>query len=237
MNTKIYFVVAMLIVASIACSALDDPTAVPPAPTQAAAPTLVPTKPVVAQPTAAPAATKPAASATQAPAASGYVTLKDASGALTVDVPATWKDTDGKLYDLGSASNPLPSARIRASTNLADYDNYKADGLEIIASATLARLGGYLQVLDILRADYMTDCKYDKRYTYKDDFYEGSYDILLNCKNIKDQVVLLFSGRPIKNPTSFLIFMAINFTKDGSTAAAQAKTILDSFDVVGSLPR
>jgi hypothetical protein len=234
MNKKVYVVLAMLIVASLACSALDDePTAVP---TKASAATLVPTKAGAA--TVAPAATKPAAQPTVA-AQGGFETVKDSTGAIQIDMPTEWKDRNLKPVDLGDTKTPLPSARIAAATNLKDFYDYKANGAEFIASGTLARLGGYLQVLDFFRSGLMKECKYDKRYTYADKFYEGSFDLFLTCNGIQGQELVLFSGRPVENKFAHLVLLQVNFTKAGTSQQKVdvLKALLDSFDVIGTLPK
>jgi len=226
MNKKIYIALAMLIIAGLACSTTDDPTSAPPpaAPTNAPAATVAPTK-APAQPTAAPAATK-------APA-STVTTLKNKSGVITLDVPSSWNQVlndDTKLGD-------IPTARIIASPNLKDYDAYTGPGVEFYASASLAKMGGFIQVLDAMRGAYLTDCKYSSkdRYDYADDAFEGKFDIVTDCKGTGNALIIL-SGRPKQQKTALLVFMVVNFPKPDDKAVDTLKLLLDSFDVTGQLP-
>jgi len=49
------------------------------------------------------------------------------------------------------------------------------------ASDDLAKLGGYVNLLDVRRDDLIDDCKYDNRYEYEDVVYRGKYDLFENC--------------------------------------------------------
>lgn len=232
MNKKIYIALAMLIIAGLACSTTDEPTSAPPpvVPTAAPAATVAPTK-APAQPTAAPAATK-APEPTKAPA-SAVTTLKNKSGSITLDVPSSWTQVlndDTKLGD-------IPTARIIASPDLKGYEAYTAPGVEFYASASLAKLGGFIQVLDELRGVYLQDCKYNSkdRYDYADDVFEGKWDGLTDCKGTGN-VLVVFSGRPKQQKTSLLVFMVVNFPAPDAKAVDTLKLLLDSFDVTGQLP-
>ena len=232
MNKKIYVVLIMLIIAGLACSTGDDePTSAPPAaPTNAPVATVAPTK-APAQPTAAPPATK-APEPTKVPA-SAVTTLKNKSGSITLDVPSSWTQVlndDTKLGD-------IPTARIIASPNLKDYDAYKAPGVEFYASASLAKLGGFIQVLDEMRGAYLQDCKYNSkdRYDYADDVFEGKFDALSNCKGSGNALILL-AGRPKQQKTALLVFMVVNFPTPDAKTVDTLKLLLDSFDVTGQLP-
>jgi len=231
MSKKVYIALAMLIIAGLACSTTDEPTSAPPAaPTNVPAATVAPTK-APAQPTAAPAATK-APEPTKVPA-SAVTTLKNKSGSITLDVPSSWSQVlsdDTKLGD-------IPTARIIASPDLNDYEAYKAPGVEFYASASLAKLGGFIQVLDELRGVYLQDCKYNSkdRYNYTDDVFEGKWDGLTDCKGTGN-VLVVFSGRPKQQKTALLVFMVVNFPKPDDKAVDTLKLLLDSFDVIGQLP-
>lgn len=232
MNKKIT-IICLAVLAAIVLTACG--AAATPAPT--AAPTQVP--PTVAPPTAKPTVAPPTATAvpptaTEVPptATPEYTIIKDNTGALQASVPSSWTEIDGS-----SMTGNYPSAAILVAPSLAKFADYTGPGAYIVASSTIAQIGGYVEILDAFRDSYGKDCTYDKRNDYKDSKYEGKYDLFSNCKSVDKEVYLILVVRPQADPTGHIIVLMINFPDATDKAIEQAQTLLDTFDVVGDLPK
>ena len=146
--------------------------------------------------------------------ASTYVAVKDDSGSITVEVPDTWTGIDGSAWkatwtlDNGSQYS-FSAASITASTDLTGYNNgYDTPGVFFAASTDLAKIGGYIQLLQGLRPWYQNDCTLKGTYDYSDSLYEGKYDVWTNCGPNGNMVVSL-AARPISDPTGFLMVIEV----------------------------
>jgi serine protease Do len=165
------------------------------------------------------------------PATGGYVTVHDDSGALQISIPAEWSQVDGQNWvdgDLVLGASITASADVKAFTN-----EYYQPGVFFGASDQIAKLGGYVQLLDVYRESYRKDCELNTRNDYVDSAFEGKYDIFTNCLGNSNTMIVL-SARPINNPTSMLIVVVVNMISDADFAALDE--IIATFDVVGSLP-
>ena len=162
---------------------------------------------------------------------SGYGGVADDYGAIQMNIPMEWTEIDGDYwYDEGD----IIGAQISASANLDSYWNtWSESGAFFGASDDLAKLGGYVNLLDILRDTFSEDCKYEGRDDYEDVVYRGKYDLFENCGDSGNAFFVL-TAVPIDAPQSFLILVEMQITKDVDIDALQQ--ILDSFEVVGSLP-
>ncbi len=71
--------------------------------------------------------------------------------------------------------NDVIGASDLAAPDLADFDQqWDTPGMKFKASDDQAKLGGYVQVLDIWTpARTSADCKLDSRYDYNDGYYRG----------------------------------------------------------------
>ena len=160
-----------------------------------------------------------------------FVTVQDDTGAIQISVPAEWNQVDGKKWVDGDT---VLGASITASAdNVAFVNQYYQPGVFFGASNEIAKLGGYVQLLDLYRESYRADCELKGRYDYSDSGFEGKYDVYTNCLEAQNSLVVL-SARPIKNPTSMLITLVVNMMSDSDVNALDQ--ILSSFDVVGVLP-
>jgi serine protease Do len=163
-----------------------------------------------------------------------YVTVTDDTGAIKMDVPAEWTDINGSNWETDWGGQPFIAAAISASPDLNAYNNtYGESGVFFAASDRLSQIGGYVELLDGTKGWYENDCKYDSRNDYADSAYEGQYDIWIDCGS-QNGTVLILSARPINNPTAFLILVEVKIVQDADIDALQQ--ILNTFDVVGSLP-
>jgi hypothetical protein len=234
MNKKFYSICIALLVA-VMITACGGPAATPTAAPTAVPPTAVP--PTTVPPTAvAPTAEPTVAAPTDVPptAVPEYVTVKDDSGALQVTIPGTWTEIDGSPL-----TGDYPSAYISAAPSLAKFKDFTGPGAVMIASATLAKMGGYIQVLDAWRQTYADpkNCKYDNRYDYDDPKYEGKFDGFTACNGLQNEALLILVVRPKDNKTDHLVSLIINFPEANDKALELATAILDSFDVIGELPK
>lgn len=167
----------------------------------------------------------------QAPITSGYVTVQDDEGAIQVDIPADWAQVDGAKWLDG---NVTLGAAITASSDLEAFNyGYYQPGLFYAASDEIAKLGGYVQLLDVYRDIYSQDCELIGRYDYGDSAFEGKYDLYSSCLGEQNTLFVL-SSRPINNPSSMLLVLVVNMITDSDFDALDQ--ILATFDVVGYLP-
>jgi serine protease Do len=140
-------------------------------------------------------------------ATSSYVTVQDDEGAIQVDIPAEWTQVDGSVWVDGDITY---GASITASADLEAFTyGYYQPGLFYAASDEIAKLGGFVQLLDVYRDSYMTDCELADRYDYEDSAFEGKYDLLTNCLG-EDNVLLILSARPINDPSAYLVLLIVN---------------------------
>ena len=171
--------------------------------------------------------TTPVASTEQA--TGGYITIQDDSGAIQISIPAEWTQVDGQNWVDGDL---MLGASITASADAALNAEYYQPGVFFGASDQIAKLGGYVQLLDVYRDIYSKDCTLNGRNDYKDSAFEGKYDIYTECLNEKNTMVVL-TARPINAPTSMLITLVVNMMSDSDFEALDQ--MLASFDVVSTL--
>ncbi len=163
---------------------------------------------------------------------SSYEWVSDDFGTITVEIPSDWADVDGSPWvDDGE----VIGAGISAAASLDDFFSYWDEpGIFFGASDDLAQLGGYVQLLDILRPDFIGDCELDGRYDYDDVRYRGKYDLFANCGGSGGSLFMVLTAVPKDDPTGFLILLEVQIVGDGDLEAVDR--ILDSFEVVATLP-
>ena len=163
---------------------------------------------------------------------STYEWVTDDFGSITVEVPSDWADVDGSPWvDDGE----VIGAGISAAASLDDFFSYWDEpGIFFGASDDLAQLGGYVQLLDILRPDFMWDCDLDGRYEYEDVLYRGRYDLFTNCGGNEGSLFMVLTAVPVDDPTDYLILLEVQIVNDADLEAVDR--ILESFKVVAALP-
>lgn len=168
----------------------------------------------------------------QAESYSGYMTVTDEYGAIEVEVPDTWTDVDGRPWVDGGE---VIGASLYAANDLdAFLTTWSEPGVIFNVSDDLARLGGYVQLLDILSADFRDQCELDGRYDYEDPLYRGKYDFFVNCGGPGGAWYLLLSTVPIDSPQDYLLLVEVQIISDADVDALDR--ILNTFQVVGTLP-
>ncbi len=168
--------------------------------------------------------------------AEGYTVVYDNTGSIAVEIPTSWSEIDGRIWenvwDTSAGSIDFTAAAIVASPDLEGFNTYyDVAGISFAASEDWGKIGGYVQLLDGTRHWYEGDCDLDGRYDYDDGYYEGAYD-LWECGS--DAVVAVVSSRPINDPFAFLTLVEVQMVTDADVDAFER--ILDTFDVVGNLP-
>jgi serine protease Do len=162
---------------------------------------------------------------------SGYVTVTDDYGAIQMDIPVEWSDVNGSYWVDGDET--IGSA-ISAAADLDAYNTtWSESGVFFGASDDLARLGGYVNLLDVRRQAFIDECKLEGRYDYEDALYRGRYDLFENCGDTGNAYIVL-TAVPHDNQQQFLILVEIQITKEADFEALE--NILATFEVVGSLP-
>jgi serine protease Do len=162
---------------------------------------------------------------------SGYASVTDDYGAIQMDVPAEWTDLDGGYWE---DSGDIIGSQITAAADLEKYyDTWTESGVFFGASDDLAKLGGYVNLLDIRRDSMSDNCKLDKRYDYEDAFYRGKYDLYTNCDQSGNAYIIL-TAVPNDNSQAYLILVEMQITKEADFDALER--ILSTFQVIGTLP-
>ena len=161
------------------------------------------------------------------PAYSGYVLITDDSGALQVEVPQEWDEVDGSPWVLDGQQIGVSVA---ASSDLGSFvDTYTTPGVFFGASRVLLQQYDVNTLLD--DADFSDECTYDGRYEYDDGVYVGYYDLYIDCGTAQTSIV---STAAVPESGAFIVWVLTQIVSAGDVEAFGR--IVDTFDVVGSLP-
>lgn len=161
-----------------------------------------------------------------------YYTVYDDTEAIGMEIPSSWGDVDGRIWEGDWGDIHFVAADIIAAPDIEAFNSsYNVSGVDFAASRDWGQIGGYVQLLDGTRNWFEDYCTIEGRYDYEDEVYEGKYD-LWDCGG--DSLVIILSARPIANPTAFLTLVQVQIITDADLDALDR--ILSSFDVVGDLP-
>ncbi len=162
----------------------------------------------------------------------GYTLVTDDYGAIQMEIPNEWSDVDGSAW---VDSGEVIGASIWASPDLSAFtSSWDEPGVTFDVSNDLAKLGGYVQLLDFERQNFIGTCELDNRYDYDDGYYRGKYDLFKNCNGPGGPWYLVLSAVPSDNSQAFLILVQVQIQSDRDLDALDH--ILNTFDVVGTLP-
>ncbi len=171
---------------------------------------------------------------------SGYISVQDDYGAIQMDIPVEWSDVDGSPWVDGE---DVIGSAISAAADLEAYNSsWGESGVFFGASDDLAKLGGYVNLLDIFRDDYDENyggqCKFESRVKYgegdwEDAYYRGRMDIFSGCGG-GDNYFVVLSAVPRSNPQAYLVLLQMAINTDADYEALDQ--IMATFDVVGTLP-
>lgn len=159
-----------------------------------------------------------------------YIVVQDDYSAIQVSVPASWSEIDGSAW---VDSEEVIGAAITAAASIDNFNAYYTEpGVFFGATDDIARLGGYIQVLDVYRDWFREDCTFEYREDYEDAAFEGAFDVFSNCLD-SGNVVVILSAKPL-NSTNLLVLVMVNIMSDADLDALDK--ILSTFNVIGPLP-
>ena len=171
---------------------------------------------------------------------SGYVSVQDDYGAIQMDIPVDWGDVNGSPWVDG---DDIIGSAISAASDLEAYNStWDESGVFFGVSDDLAKLGGYVNLLDVYREiydeNYGGQCKFENRVDYgegdwEDAYYRGRLDIFSKCAG-GDNYFIVLSAVPRGDPQAFLVLVQMAITKEADYEALDQ--IMATFDVVGNLP-
>lgn len=162
-----------------------------------------------------------------------YTEVTDDYGSIVVEVPTTWGEVDGAPWVDG---DEVIGASIWAAPDMDGFANtWGTPGVKFEVSDDLAKLGGYIQVLDFYRHNtYVTECELDGRYDYDDSYYRGSFDYFVKCGGSGGPDYLILSAVPVDSSVQLILVVQVQILTESDLDAADR--ILATFDVVGPLP-
>jgi hypothetical protein len=172
---------------------------------------------------AAPAASDEAAAA----AADGFTEIEDATGQLTVEVPDTWADVDGR--PLADRENGGQMPNVQAAPSLADFRTSVAS-----SGVSYSLINGTREVdatLDFLvrLVGYDTICTDGRRTDYADGEFAGRLQRLDNCGNVGTTAVFV-----VATPTDGSSYtIEISYQLAADAAPETGDRILSTFRVNG----
>jgi serine protease Do len=154
---------------------------------------------------------------------SGYTTVTDDSGILTVDVPIEWTDVNGSPWTL---SDEVVGVSVSAAPDLNGFNTtWTTPGIFFGASDTLIQdFGSMEEVLDLL--DFSDSCTYGGREPYSDALYSGAYDVWSECGG-EDVLYVVLASTP--ETRDVLILVQVQVVTDADLEALDY--ILNTFVV------
>jgi serine protease Do len=154
---------------------------------------------------------------------SGYTTVTDDSGILTVDVPVEWTDVNGSPWTL---SDEVVGVSVSAAPDLNGFNTtWTTPGIFFGASDTLIQdFGSMEEVLDLL--DFSDSCTYGGREPYSDALYSGAYDVWSECGG-EDVLYVVLASTP--ETRDVLILVQVQVVTDADLEALDY--ILNTFVV------
>ncbi len=163
-----------------------------------------------------------------------YVTIRDDTDTLEMDVPASWSDVRSSYWTNPDDGSIIGPRLIAAPDADAFSDTYSAPGVVLLASRVLVDEFTPDTFLDLYYDDISAEgaCStYDGREAYSDPFYEGSADLFSGCGAVDSNIVIV-AATP--EDGSFMVAVWVQFQGDQGWAALER--ILNTFWVPGDLP-
>ena len=134
-----------------------------------------------------------------------YDYISDINNTISVEVPTEWSDRN--LEDLWTYGEVSIGAAIAAATDRQAWiDGWQTPGMFFGASAALPET-----VESMLDAeDFSSSCTYDGRTDYSDDYYEGAYDLWIDCDGADTLFVVLAAEPPGSNVLMLLEIVVVS---------------------------
>ncbi len=170
-----------------------------------------------------------------------YVIVTDDTQAIGVKVPPTWAaQVDGSLWRTqwtkGDGSTyDVVAASVVAAPDINAFNNLNGPGVWITASRDFGRIGGYAQLLEGTNG-WFASCTLSESGSYDDPLYEGAYNLWDRCGDAGRIASVVVAARPKQNPTAFLVLVVVNVDPAASDAREVLEVILNTFEVIGTLP-
>jgi serine protease Do len=160
---------------------------------------------------------------------SGYTTVTDDSGAISIAVPAEWSDVSGSPWEL---EGKVVGAAIAAARNRDNfYNTWSEPGVFFGASHVMAQKLNEEALLDLKMYDFSDECKYEGRFDYKDPLYTGRYDQYKNCGGAGTMFINLAA---VPETRAYVILVQVQIVSEADLEALDK--IINSFQVIGNLP-
>jgi serine protease Do len=159
---------------------------------------------------------------------SGYTYISDDYGAIQIEVPVEWTDTEGSAW---LAGEDVVGSAVSASNNLEDFwGTFATPGVFFGASSVLADAYDEESFLNEL-TDHSDNCTYDGRYEYEDQIYTGLYDHYTDCSDAGSQIINIVA---FPEDRDLILWVQTQIVSDADLEALDH--IINSFEVVGELP-
>ena len=163
-----------------------------------------------------------ATTTTGAGGSTGFVTVTDDTGQITLDVPASWDDVSGAAW-VRDDQQIGPAITVSTDRN-AWLNSWEVPGVFIGATTTFP--GTIDQVLDQWT---FGDCVYDARYDYDDGVYTGKFDWWDDCGGIGTAFVTI-EARPADEAFTVVVQFQLLTQEDRDAA----DVIVESYLVSGA---
>lgn len=139
-----------------------------------------------------------------------YVSIEDDSGALTMDVPVEWSDTNGGAW---TENDEEIGFALSAAPDLAGFtDTWEVPGVFFGVSDQLG-----LSPEEYLDSTTFNDsCTYDSRSEYADGVYTGFYDLWTDCGDVGSSLVVI-AAQP--EDASYLAVVQVQVVGDADLEA------------------
>jgi serine protease Do len=160
---------------------------------------------------------------------SGYTTITDDSGAITMDVPVEWSDVSGNPWEFEGET--VGAAIVAAGSRDDFYNTWSEPGVFFGASHVVAQSYNEDAILDRDLDGFSTECEYQGRSDYQDPLYTGRYDLYKNCGGLGTTFINLAA---VPESRAFVIQVQVQIVSEADLEALD--TILDTFKVIGDLP-
>jgi serine protease Do len=161
--------------------------------------------------------------------ASGYTTVTDDSGAITMEAPVAWSEVDGTPRAVFEGGENVPT--VVASPDIDGFlDAYAVPGALIGASSSLVQEYTPDTLLDE-QYDFSGDCEHDGRQDYDDGLYTGRLEDWKNCDGVEGQRLTVVAALP--EDQSFMVVAVLQYSREADLDAAVR--VLDTFEVVGEV--
>ena len=157
---------------------------------------------------------------------SDYVEIYDDSGAIVMQVPATWSDIDGSAWE---DEEGILGGALQAAPDLTGFlETYDVPGVTLLAADSLAD-SEISELLDTF--DFSEACTYDGRTDYEDPLYTGAFDLYVDCGD-QGAIIAVAAVKP-EDKSHGVVIIGQAITEADIDAI---DNILNTFNVVGTLP-